>query len=48
MCEGNYTQLGPVLVKSIPRRLEGCVGPEDKISLFLATHPDRLGQMEGA
>jgi hypothetical protein len=48
VCGGNHTQLGPVFVESIPGRLQGRAGPGDKISLFMATHPDHLDRMEGA
>jgi hypothetical protein len=48
VCGAHHTQLGPVLVESVPGRLQGHAGPGDKISLFVATRLDRLGRMEGA
>jgi hypothetical protein len=48
VCSGHHTQLGPILVEFVLGRLQGRAGSGDKISLFVATRPDRFGQMEGA
>jgi hypothetical protein len=48
VCRGNHTQLGPLFVEFVPRRLQGCAGSGDIIPLFMATHPDSLDWMEGA